>query len=307
MVALIEDNWRNKWERLKRKRILLFLPAIYLIYLLSALFSADFSGSLYDLRKNLFFIVIPLAFALGKKVSNDQKRTVFFVFSTAVLIATLVALLRWKLFPFSGVFEVHKISLISHIRFSFQLVLAFWFFSLLVFTNYRRFRIPLNAGFSLLAIYLAAFLLFQQSLTGIAAMISSILFFVFWLILRKPVKTRIVLLVLAIAILSVPFIYVSHVIVRFYDFEKVNEQSIDRYTSKGNPYSHDFDNPMVENGYFVYLYVCEPELREEWNKISTFKYDSLGPNGFPVYSTLLRYMTSKGLRKDPEGIQALNK
>ncbi len=305
LVALIEDNWRNKWERMKKNKILLFLPAIYLIYLMSAFCSADLPGSVYDLRKNLFFLIIPVAFALGKEVTREQKRTVFFVFSAAVLTATLVALLRWKIFPFSGVFEVHKISLISHIRFSFQLVLAFWFFVLLIFTNYRRLGKGLTSLYSLLALYLAGFLLFQQSLTGIAAMISSILLFVFWLILRKPKSIRGPLLVVAIALVSIPVVYVSHIIVQFYDFEKVDEQSIDKYTIKGNPYNHDFDNPMVENGNFVYLYVCKTELREEWNKISSLKYDSLGQNGFPVYSTLIRYMTSKGLRKDAEGIQAL--
>jgi hypothetical protein len=46
-------------------------------------------------------------------------------------------------------------------------------------------------------------------------------------------------------------------------------------------------------------------MREEWNKISTKKYDDLLPNGYPLYSILIRYLTSKGLKKDAEGIKSL--
>jgi hypothetical protein len=68
---------------------------------------------------------------------------------------------------------------------------------------------------------------------------------------------------------------------------------------------HDFENMAVENGHYTYLYICHDEMRAEWNKISTIKYDDVRPNGYPLYDTLIRYLTSKGLRKDGEGIKSL--
>ena len=106
--------------------------------------------------------------------------------------------------------------------------------------------------------------------------------------------------------IGVPVLFVSNVVIQFYKIEKVDVATIEKTTKQGNPYSHDFENPMVENGQYVFLYVCETELREEWNKLSELKYDSIGSNGFPVHATLLRYLTSKGVRKDAEGIRVLN-
>ncbi len=112
-------------------------------------------------------------------------------------------------------------------------------------------------------------------------------------------------MVLLAVVILMPIMYVGYVIHNFYDFEKVNKDTIEKTTSRGNLYHHDFNNPMVENGNYVYLYICESEMREEWNKLSEIKYDSIGKNGYPISATLIRYLTSKGLRKDADGVQSL--
>jgi hypothetical protein len=305
-TALAEDNLSNKLRRLRKNRVLLFLPAIYLIYFFSAVFFNNWAASLYDLRKSLFFLIIPLAFIFGKDISGTQKRFLFQFFSIAVIIATVVALIRYNIFNSAAATDIRNISLISHIRFSFQLVLAFWFFIMIIYTNYNKLN-NFYLGFLIItAIYLFAFILFQHSLTGIFILITSMLFFIFFTISQARGKTKKILMAFAIFLISLPVAYVSWVIIKFYDFEKIDYKSIEHKTGQGNIYNHDFDNPMVENGRYVYLYVCEKELREEWNKISEYKYDSTGKNGFPVHSTLVRYLTSIGLRKDAQGVRNLN-
>ncbi len=305
-VALATGTWKSNLLQLKKNRILLFLPAIYLIYLFSAVISGDVSQSTYDLRKTLFFIVLPLAFVFGNDLSASQKRLLFIVFTLAVFISTLTAFARLKIFPSSAGFEVHKITLISHIRFSFQLILAFWFYVLLIYNNYRNLTRSNFIFYSLVALYFVSFLFFQQSLTGLFGFIISVLFFLFYLAFQTQKEKKRLILVFAFLLIIVPVSYVSWVVYDFYDIEEVDESSIDRQTALGNPYSHHFENPMVENGRYVHLYVCEKEMREEWNKRSEIKYDSNGLNGYPVRATLLRYLTSKGLRKDAEGVRALN-
>lgn len=304
-TALVEDSWRQKTERFKKNGILLFLPAIYLIYLISTVVSNKIEASLYDLNKNLFYLVIPLAFIFGKDINNKQKRFVFYGLSFAIVVSTIVAIVNWKFFAEQSNFTVHKVSLISHIRFSFQLILVFWFYILLISNNVWKNNGKQPYLLAILAFYYLAFLLFQQSLTGLISFLSSTILYLVLLIIRHNGWKQVMLVVVLILFISLPVIFINHSVKKFYNFEEVNPQTIQRKTSKGNLYWHNFENKTVENGHYVYLYYCEEEMREEWNKLSDLKFDSIARNGYPVKATLARYLTSKGLKKDAEGVKAL--
>ena len=305
LTALIEDSWQNKKKRISRHKYLFFLPAIFLIYLLSSVLSFNNGEPFYDLQKTLFYLVIPVAFIFGKSFSSFQQRFLFFVFASAILISTLVGVINWALTPDSPGFSVHDIGLISHIRFSFQLILAFWFMILMIKNNQRKVKFWQNILMLTFACYLLGFLLFQQSLTGLIAFGSSLVFYIRYLIFKIKSKKRFLLIGLLSLSIILPVVYIVHVIHNFYDFEEVDKTTIDKKTSRGNPYSNDFTNPMVENGNYVYLFVNEDEMREEWNKISGIQYDSLSITGYPISASLVRYLTSKGLKKDADGIHAL--
>jgi len=47
-------------------------------------------------------------------------------------------------------------------------------------------------------------------------------------------------------------------------------------------------------------------MEKSWNERSGFPYDSLDSKGQEIKYTLIRYLTSKGLRKDREGVMALS-
>jgi hypothetical protein len=91
----------------------------------------------------------------------------------------------------------------------------------------------------------------------------------------------------------------------FYDSEKLDPQNVDKFTTSGNPYYFDFSSTERENGNWVKAYINEEELRQEWNKRSQAKFDSLDENGYSYRSTLIRYLTSKGFRKDSAGVNKL--
>jgi uncharacterized membrane protein len=76
-------------------------------------------------------------------------------------------------------------------------------------------------------------------------------------------------------------------------------------TINGNPYVHDFTQPFIENGHYIWLYLCEPELEKEWNKISDIDYNVKDEEGNEIKYIIIRYMTSKGLRKDSAGVSQL--
>ena len=307
LTALAEDNRKNKTARFKQNKILWLTIGIFLLFLLSSVVTYNNGNSLYDLKKNLFFLIIPLAFMLGKPINDFQKRFLFYAFAFSITISIIVGLIRWFTVIKAMNFEVHAISLISHIRFSFQLILIFWFFILLLQKNRKTLTHRNTLIFSVIAAYTIAFLFFQQSLTGLIALGGSVIFYILYLIFQLQHKYKVILLIVVGCCIVLPLLYVLWIVHSFYDIEKIDKQSMDKKTARGNYYTNDFDSPMVENGNYVFVYICDKEMREEWNKISEFKYDSIGKNGYANSATLIRYLTSKGLRKDAQGVRALTK
>jgi hypothetical protein len=81
---------------------------------------------------------------------------------------------------------------------------------------------------------------------------------------------------------------------------------IDNYTIKGNKYHHNFNDKSTENGNYTNLFLCEEELIPLWNAHSEKEYYSKTTDGYPFNCVLIRYMTSKGLKKDAEGFAQLS-
>ena len=77
-------------------------------------------------------------------------------------------------------------------------------------------------------------------------------------------------------------------------------------TAGGEYYQHDITNPQMENGNHVWMYVAMRELKRNWERRSERSLDGMDDKGHPIWSTLVRYMASKGLRKDSVGLMNLS-
>jgi hypothetical protein len=77
-------------------------------------------------------------------------------------------------------------------------------------------------------------------------------------------------------------------------------------TAGGELYMHDLHNPQKENGTFVWTYLAWGELRTAWPQRSERSMDALDDKGHPVWGTVVRYLASKGLRKDSASVMALS-
>jgi len=76
-------------------------------------------------------------------------------------------------------------------------------------------------------------------------------------------------------------------------------------TAGGEIYTHDIHNPQRENGNHVWTYVAWREMKAAWPMRSQLNIDSLDQQGHPVWGTLVRYLASKGERKDSLAIMRL--
>lgn len=76
-------------------------------------------------------------------------------------------------------------------------------------------------------------------------------------------------------------------------------------TAGGELYYHDTTNTQTENGTHVWTYLAWEELRRTWPRRSDRTLDDLDDRGHPLWSTVVRYMASKGLRKDSAALMSL--
>ena len=155
------------------------------------------------------------------------------------------------------------------------------------------------------ALYLLIFLVAVKALTGIVVgLFVGIVLAVRWVIEQKNRKLKWFTLWLLFLFPIMVFFYLSWTVNDFYTI-KEDFHDLENQTLAGNPYWHDTTNLQLENGYYTGLYICEPEMEEAWNKISMLDYKGLDNKGQELRYTLIRYLTSMGLRKDAQGVAQL--
>jgi hypothetical protein len=305
---ITEGNFRKKGALVARDPSLWVFISIFLWYCIGFLFSDNAVTGSMKIKNTLPLLLLPLVVVTSAPLSARNVTRLLLFFNAAVFTAALICLVNFILHGSSFGGDVRKISIfIGHGAFSLQVVTSIFFLLYPAFFSLQigfRFEAPTRL---IIACLLCAFLFFLASLTGIIIFV--MLSFTFILIIafqhqNRHVRNTVLLLLsgLSVAIVIVCFVFLK----RNFAPGKMNLSALDTYTVNGNPYSHDTTTGVVENGHYIDLYVCEPELRKEWNRISHIGYDSADLYGQPVRSTLARYLTSLGLRKDSAGFSRLD-
>ena len=305
LQAFVFRSWKHPSVKQRSKKILFLPVSVFVVYLIGAFFTNDLQLALYELKKSVFWLVVPLAVFFSPQIKSQNLYLVFAAFITAVIVSSLIITGRLFFYNAIQLSEFRELSIISHIRFSVQvgfvLILLAWF--LLQNKYHNTFIKPI--WIIIAGIWLILFLFLLKSLVGIFAFLGTVI--IACLYYAGKVKNRtlkIPLFVMFILILVLPFIYIGKVAQDFYNIVEVDPETVDVKTPSGNPYQHNFNEQMRENGHLVHVYICDEELREEWNKRSAVKYDD-DLNGYPLGSTLIRYLSSLGYRKDSVGISKL--
>ena len=151
-------------------------------------------------------------------------------------------------------------------------------------------------------------LVLLKSLT--ALFIAGILMFLILLRLVFQIRDQVFRYMALVPVIMIPLfsiLYLGHAINKFYSFDPVNIEELDSYTVEGNAYLHMPGNREVENGHYVWIYVCDKELEREWSKVSALDYRGRTANDNSVRTTLIRFLSSKGLRKDAAAFKQLSK
>lgn len=303
---LIEGQFPTKLQRLKERKSLLLLISVFFVYLLGLLWTNSLKWGLHDVKIQLPLLVLPLVIGTSADLNASQVKKIVYSFSAAVVVASLCSI--WVLLGFSGktIHNPREMSLfISHIRFA--LLINISIFSMGWYYLYQEEKSLIEKVFLLSGIvWLSIFLVILKSATGWVVFLSVLSVVIVLGILQiKQLIWRFALLGSLLLLFLLPAAYIVYVVRQFYEVETLPENIENERTKQGNGYSHDFNNRQLENGHYTFFFVNENELREAWNKRSQVNYDSTYNKGFDKF-VLIRYLTSKGFRKDAEGIGKLS-
>jgi O-antigen ligase len=305
-VGWIADGGMSRiTELVKAKRLVLIFCGIYIVYLIWMILSSDMSFGLRELRLKLPLLIFPVVIGLSDPLDKKEINRIMIFFVAGVVISSLTGFI---LYNFSrNIFDIadtRKMSpFISNLTLAemtdFALVISLWQF----ISDRRKIRfIYLGA-----AIWLTFFIFLLLSLTGII-IFALLLFISIIIVVRKSkgilLKTIVILSVLMFFIFAV--IFVSGEIKAFYKKGNSYAYPLKETTLNGNIYTHYPERKDIENGNSVWIYICEKELRKEWNLRSTLKYDSVDLRDQQLRFTLIRYLTSAGLTKDSSGVARLS-
>jgi len=304
----MEGRYAEKWSRITRNRAFQVYILFYVVHILGMLWSSDLQYGLRDLKIKLPLLVIPFVVVSSEDLSIRQIRSILAAFIAGNMIGSLgslLALLKW--IP-AEMDNYRNASLfISHIRFSLMIVLSIMFSVYLFFKREPGEKNYLRILYLIAMLWLPVFLVILRSLSGIVIIVLIVLFLSLLLVRTVPDRAgRFMLQVLIITIPLFLIVYIGSAVNRFYSFEQIDPNDLDSLTYEGNPYIHYPENRETENGHFVWINVCPPELEREWDKVSEYDYMGEASNGGLIRFTLIRYLTSKGLRKDAAGVRQLD-
>ena len=306
-----EGGFKQKIQIFKQRKGLQAFILIYLLLLVWFAFTNDFKLGLHELNFKLPFLELTLIIGTSPALSRKQIDKLLGFFVTSVLVASVISALSiFNIFQhhLNDYEDARDSSLfIHHIRFGILVAIAiiiqlYWIIIGILNNNWKKLILLLPIA------WLIFTLVFLRALTGISIIIgSSTILLAIYLFKMKSTVVRLLVLICIVAIPALSFLYIRNAYTRYYSINKVDFLKLANYTPSGNTYLHDTVSKTLENGHYTSIYICNKELRKEWTLRSNVSIDSLDKKKQQLYNTLLRYMTSKGLRKDSAGIAALTK
>lgn len=302
---LIEGNFKKKHQGVKS---LNFIPYLliggYLSLFLWLINTSNFNYALNDLKVKLPLLLFPLV--LGTiKIKKKHLLTLLRFFILGTFFSTLISFFIYlELIPIEKSLEdIRNISVfISHIRLS--LLVCFSIVLLVVFLRKKE-GLFNNYASLVLLIWFSIFLFILQAFTGLFILGILMIAFLFQFFFKN--KNKRVLVAIFFALLFIGAGY--HIYVIYQDnfiSKQIELTDLDLRSKNGELYQHRLEDNWLENGNRVWLYIAPKELEEAWVKRSDISMDSLDKRGQPIWGTLYRYLTSKGLRKDREGLSDLS-
>lgn len=303
MLKLSVKNLREKFSAFFRNKAAMVLVSLFLLHVFGLIYTTDFAYAFKDLRIKLPLLAFPVILSTMEPLGRKRFHTVMIFHAMAAIIGTFFS--TWILLE--GEFtDIRKISIfISPIRFSLNICIAIFTLAYFVIRE-NRFNLALRFFFGLSAIWLIIFLFILESGIGfIVLLVTGALLLIYTIFVKKNPYMKTALIATIVLVPLALFFYFRDMVREYNTVEPVKLEQLDKYTAQGNKYVHDTVYFGVEDGKYVGLYLATGELKKAWNERSAFKFSGRDKNEQEIKYTLIRYLTSKGYRKDAAGVRKL--
>ena len=302
---IAEGNLKNKFILFWKNKSALLLCSVILLHIIGLLYTTNFADGFLDIRVKAPLFVLPFILSTSKPLTEKIVHIVLKFFVASVVYCTITsALILLDIFH-RPVVDVRNISIfISHIRFALLICISFFIAVYFIIKSNTKIE---KAIWAVLIVWFITTLVFMESLTGIAILTITSAVILFY----KAITSKVKLIKFGIPIVFLCFIAFSISYLRGImnernkQTETIDFAKMDKLTSRGNPYTYTTSSTLTENGHLIWIYFCESELREEWNKRSAIKFGENDKKGNPLSYTLTRFLSSKGWRKDADAVTAL--
>lgn len=309
IVWFADGNIISKVKTFFCNKTALIISSIYFISVLGLVHTNNFDYAFDDLRRKITILALPFLISGFKPISKDE---LFFLLKTFVLGVFSATL--WSLFVFWGglnevIIETRSLSrFTSHIRFGLEIALAA-FLAIYLFKNERSYQLKI-IWLTLFFWLSYSLFLFHLFTGGVVFILTAIILTLVYGYFSQNKLKKIITSIVFIATIASCIFYINGAIKSFYAAKNVTPLKELKYTEDGEKYAlppNSNKNFSKENGYFINKNIAWSELETAWNKKSSINFHSKDLKGQKLQETLIRFITSKGLRKDKNAIESLSK
>ena len=305
---LWSGDFLHKIQLWYQNKFLWLFTGIFALHLLALFYTRDFDYALNDLRIKLPLFVLPMLIASGPILEKKHFLSILWVFIWANFLGTLASMFVLLGFSNIEIHEIRNISLFtSHIRFGLLICFSIFILGYFFSTEKQKYTALQKIMILFLMLWFVIFLVILESITGISVLvITTLILLLYHLYFQREKKYKILFTLLFVGLSLGVYFYINHAVVEYYKINQPKSGTLALQTKYGNLYEHTPESNEYENGNQVWIYVCKPELKSAWAERSSIAYDANDRRGQLLLNTLVRFLASKGLKKDRDGVEQLS-
>lgn len=292
---LLNADFKGAWQRIRKNYVFWFIFFVFVMHFLGLTYTSDFDYALSDLKTKLPLFVIPVVM-IAYPIQQNFLKYVFYGFILTLLITSFV---NYSFMLDSKMADYRSFSLFgSHIRYALLIVTGAAISVYFMVKNKMWIFLPVLLWF---IFYTVVSQVFSGYIALLLVMVGCLIYGVSTL---KNQRNKWIVSLGAIAVCLVSGVYVYKYFMP--EKEDFNFSELPTHSAHGEGYYIDTTSLWFENQHHVLSGIASSELRTAWNKRSEIDYEAELEEAYPLNAILIRYMTSKGLTKDKEGMKKMS-
>jgi len=300
--GVVQKDLGQKFTSFFKNNAALAFSLIFFIHLVGLAYTANLGWGLDLVRILLPFLLLPVVVASIPRFTEKELMLLMAIFVISTGLTSIYgSVLQLNTIEAITSFRAYS-PLISHIRMA--LLVAMAIFCIIWYLEFMGWMLRVCS--LILLLWFWYYLNLMHSIQGMAIVVLGSAILLLARSNRFPRVWRSIIRMAALVIPLLAFTYVSFCYWAYYDVDPNALGNLETHSVAGDVYYHDLEDPMVENGYYVWVNISWAELKVSWEDRSDLVLDDFDRMGQPISSTLIRYMSSKGFKKDAEGMSQMS-